>query len=100
MTVLRLPSLFLVVCICAGCGTVHVSSSPPGATAYQVSDTGKATPKGTTPCEYHHGVLAQERAYVVWPDGTRSPRKAHLRAFFLFPETIEFHFAKPPSERQ
>lgn len=118
---------FSCQCLCVGCGTVRVTSDPPGARVYQASGMSNCGPmtrggapypkagvegiyRGVTPLSYTRGMYAYDNVRVEWPDGEDSgwDQQADLSSFV--PQTLTFHFIKgekypdnatnkPPSER-
>jgi hypothetical protein len=60
-----------------GCG-IKVISNPSGAKVYHSNRDGNWEYKGKTPIELSRTGYVVEKAYVVWPDGTKSVTKTYL----------------------
>jgi len=102
MNRVALLSCSVLLLLCTSCGTITITSDPPGATAYT---RGKLSPhvpdpddyeltnrRGTTPCKYKAHVTDLEYARVIWLDGTRSATK--WAETNLNTKNIHFHFDK------
>lgn len=89
----RLLPVLATVLIVTGCGTVNVTSDPPGATAYayRAVFSWKWHKKGTTPTQFFRAETRAEQVKVVWPDGVESPVQMYIGS----PSTsCSLHFVK------
>jgi len=97
------PVVLLLMTYCAGCGTVHVTSDPPGAvvqrTCLKPPAPGTPDPNsiaygGITPCRFMR-VYRIDAVRVVWSDGTRS--EWQMTPFDLWgSRSFRLHFVKWP----